>query len=377
MLKLAVKMASATALPVFPAFTYRDDELSAGLRWSKYLTKFENLMVAMDINDEERKKALLIHYAGDEVFDLLETVTNDDKETYEKVKSFLTAYFTPKVNTTYESFRFRKLRQESGESIDQFHIRLATQAQRCGFHDKEREILTQIIEGTSSSKLRRKALRENLTLTQLLFDGRNDELTSKQANDFEKLETNMIRTHKSRSKSKTDVNPRKKNPTPTKHPQKIVKGAQSYNSRSTTCRYCGGNFPHQKSCPAKGKSCNNCGKINHFSKVCRSTNKRLISVVNQIDELTLSDRSSESSDEVFHITHSSKVPKPVIEVNDCKIPFVIDTGASVNILTEAAFQSLKTKPTLHPSQIPIFAYDSNSALQVIGSFEGYARYKKT
>lgn len=47
-------------------------------------------------------------------------------------------------------------------------------------------------------------------------------------------------------------------------------------SRNTTCGLCGGSYPHQGNCPAQGKQCLNCGKMNHFSKVCGSkANNRL------------------------------------------------------------------------------------------------------
>ena len=39
-----------------------------------------------------------------------------------------------------------------------------------------------------------------------------------------------------------------------------------------TCGHCGGIWPHDRSkpCPAKGKECQSCGRLNHFSRVCRS-----------------------------------------------------------------------------------------------------------
>ena len=33
---------------------------------------------------------------------------------------------------------------------------------------------------------------------------------------------------------------------------------------------CGFEYPHKTSCPAYGKKCNNCGRLNHFLKCCRT-----------------------------------------------------------------------------------------------------------
>ena len=39
------------------------------------------------------------------------------------------------------------------------------------------------------------------------------------------------------------------------------------------CRKCGLNWPHVESpCPAAGKNCRNCGKANHFTRMCRRNN---------------------------------------------------------------------------------------------------------
>ena len=47
-------------------------------------------------------------------------------------------------------------------------------------------------------------------------------------------------------------------------------GPPKLGSRNTKCGLCAGNFPHQGTCPAQGKKCMDCGKLNHFAKVCRS-----------------------------------------------------------------------------------------------------------
>ena len=47
----------------------KDDgkKLNLGVRWKKYLTKFENFLVAMNITEDKRKVAMLLHFGGDNI----------------------------------------------------------------------------------------------------------------------------------------------------------------------------------------------------------------------------------------------------------------------------------------------------------------------
>ncbi|GFS20935.1 transposon Ty3-G Gag-Pol polyprotein [Elysia marginata] len=140
----------------------------------------------MNIEADDRKKALLIHYGGEEIFDLVDTLPDVQKSNFDALKTALTNHVTPKVNLVYESLKFRKMHQEQVESVDQFHVRLRRQAALCEFADLEREILSQMIEGVVSSNLRKKALRNKVTLHQFLQEARNEGLTNKQVGEIER-----------------------------------------------------------------------------------------------------------------------------------------------------------------------------------------------
>ena len=58
-------MASGTTLPVFPEFDLRD-QTNLATRWEKYMKRFNNLMAAMDVKEESRKRALLLLQTQDE-----------------------------------------------------------------------------------------------------------------------------------------------------------------------------------------------------------------------------------------------------------------------------------------------------------------------
>jgi hypothetical protein len=68
-------------------------------------------------------------------------------------------------------YEFRQIKQETNETINNLYRRLKEKADICEFTDVDSEIRTQVIHTTSDSRLRRKALREQLDLKALLAYG--------------------------------------------------------------------------------------------------------------------------------------------------------------------------------------------------------------
>ena len=119
--------------------------------------------------ETESKGGLLLTYVGEARNDIFDTLpeTGDD---YHTAVAKLTTYFEPTSNTDMASFEFREMKQERGETLNAFYRRLKEKATR-EFHDEDREIKTHIIHKTTDSRLRRKALRETMTLNELLTYG--------------------------------------------------------------------------------------------------------------------------------------------------------------------------------------------------------------
>ena len=154
----------------------------------------------MDIkNHKPRKRALLLHFAGEEVNEIFETLPNTG-DNYDTAVARLTEYFSPKKNTKFEVYEFRQAKQEHGEGIDTFHTWLRQLALTCEFGENDREAKSQIIQGCSSTRLRRRALREDMNLDDLLKLARSMESADRQANEIEKSdrateEINASRKH--------------------------------------------------------------------------------------------------------------------------------------------------------------------------------------
>ncbi|KAL3866560.1 hypothetical protein ACJMK2_043849, partial [Sinanodonta woodiana] len=94
-----------------------------------------------------------------------------------------------------------------------------------------KEIKSQIIQGCLSTRLRRRALREEMDLTHLLTLARAMELSDKQATEIEKSErenTNVI------TKRRTPTHRRNKT-----HFMEKTKGINKQHHKDQTCRNCG------------------------------------------------------------------------------------------------------------------------------------------
>ena len=128
----------------------------------------------MNITDSKRKKALLLHLAGEGVFDIFEglvlaEIPNDADpavtNVYTVAKQALDNHFAPKKNIEFERFTFRSTKRLSTENIDSYHARLRSLAKYCDFAEVDKEIKSHIIQTTRSSRLRRRALADpSLTL---------------------------------------------------------------------------------------------------------------------------------------------------------------------------------------------------------------------
>lgn len=149
----------AQQLSPFPCFHLRiTDPSNAGSKWRKWINRFENFLVASNITNDVRKKALLLHYAGEDVFDIFESLKNaptslspDAQATsgrtttqtgsrYSSARAMFDEYFSTLINTAFGVYPFRQAQEQSEDSLDAFRTRLRKLARGCGFANVELEI---------------------------------------------------------------------------------------------------------------------------------------------------------------------------------------------------------------------------------------------
>lgn len=116
--------------PIAP-FDPHGEPSSTGQRWEKWLHRFENFIVDANIKDKKQEKAMLLHYAGEAVYDIFEALEGTTEDDIEKVKKRLTDHFKPKKNIIFKQHVFRQANQQEGESITQYYVRLKKLASMC------------------------------------------------------------------------------------------------------------------------------------------------------------------------------------------------------------------------------------------------------
>ena len=241
---------------------------------------------------------------------------------------------------------FRNASQNSGESLDSYCTRLRRLAQTCEFTNEDEEIKSHIVVSCLSSRLRRRALREDMDLKALLDYGRGLEMSDKQAKGIEEqeklakvAEVQAVREGKPKSENKK-------------------------------CYRCGENYPHKgRPCPALNETCRHCRKKGHYTKVCRS--RLNFKKVNTVDERD----GNESTDEEYtyritlHSMRDKMQPFTAVTIGGKRVKCLIDSGAGVNVIDTCSFNQLED---IHitPTSKKIYGYRSSEPLPaVIGTFE--------
>ena len=177
-----------------------DAEIGSSLaaKWKLWMEDFEMFILASGMTDPKWKRALLLYQAGQRVREIFRQLQDTGTESdYDTAKTKLQEYFEPQQNRRYAVYQFRQAKQEPEETLDQFHTKLRSLAQTCAFHDVDFEIEQQIITAGTSSRIRKRALRDpTYDLKSILLDGRRAEQSGYQARDIESKEPSTDGLHK-------------------------------------------------------------------------------------------------------------------------------------------------------------------------------------
>nr|XP_050038499.1 uncharacterized protein K02A2.6-like [Dermacentor andersoni] len=316
---------------------------NAAANWKKFRQRIELYFVATGKERTSTEKAaIFLHVAGQEAIDVFNTfrLTSAQAEDYDVLVRKFEEYCAPQQNETFERYVFRMRLQNEGEPFEQFLRDVQLKAQSCNFRDlKYSMVRDQLVCRTRDKKLRNRLLREkDLTLEKAIDFCKAAEAATSQARVWEQAETAQVIG--------------------------TVEGKLDGPARSKTlrrCNFCGSCHPPRK-CPAWGKRCVVCRKLNYFAACCRA--KRSVQEVECPEEKSEDD--FETLDvHIAGVASSNDWIVPV-KVDTDTVHMKVDTGAQANLLPLSLYRRLKRKPPLRPSQTVLSGYGGN-AIQHVGT----------
>ena len=295
--------------------------------WKRFKKRWSNCALLIDLNKEKRELqvALFENCLSDDALKTLEGFKFDTEENERTITQILDAfekYIIGETNQTLERFKFAKRQQAKGEPIEKFIADLRVMLKTCDYCNacSDSVLRDQIVVGVASNKTRQELLKDSKLTLKTCID------TCKA---LETASTCCIAL----GANDSSVN--------TVH-------AQATELRQ--CSFCPYKHAMRKvDCPAWGKSCKKCGRLNHHHSKCFSVNKtthepqqyitnrmKRDTQVRYVIEESCSEDKDDCDEEAEWCcaikTTSAKAAKCKMEVEGSGVTFLIDTGASVNML---------------------------------------------
>ena len=135
--------------------------------------------------------------------------------------------------------------------------------------------------------------------------------------------------------------------------------------KAKECPKCGTRH-EPRSCPAFGKTCNNCKKPNHFAEVCR-VKKKTNHFVGK--EANIEENNGSTSDYWYFIGHTDYIKNGTMEkikVNGKERPMMKDTGASLTLISKKLWKQIGQQK-LEEKNTGFETYD-NHKMKYLGAF---------
>uniref|UniRef100_A0A096M937 CCHC-type domain-containing protein n=1 Tax=Poecilia formosa TaxID=48698 RepID=A0A096M937_POEFO len=263
-------------------------------------------------------------------------------DTFTAAIAALNEHFVPKVKVIAERHKFRQRAQRPDETVNQL-ASLWELAATCDFGNMEDQMLRdQLIERVANTRIRDRLLLEpDLTLAKATTLALQTESGLRDANVLSDATaasaSASVRAVQKQPKQSRRWDIKKKPPDPAP--------ATTQAAANRCSCFCCGSFNHlanKPSCSAAKMTCNKCGKVGHFSRVCRSTQKEVHEVV--INEPTVLYMNNAVQDKILCTVQ-------VTFNGQCKnVELIVDTGSSVSIIPDNIYHTyfyecVLTEPT--------------------------------
>ncbi|XP_072033381.1 uncharacterized protein [Amphiura filiformis] len=230
--------------------------------WKKFhqlWTSYE-ILTGLKNKQQEYRVATFITAIGLEALDIhnnLPYQNEGDRKDLDKILKLWQDYCVGKTNPIYERYKFNSSTQ-GDDSFDAYLVKLRALAATCEYGELLSELIRdRIVCGIKDNALRKRLLQEaDLSLDKCVTMCQAAEATSDQMKVMKGYQ----------QEPQAEVHATFHN----KHRQRAAPRA----SEIDNCKWCGRKHELQRAkCPAYGKTCTSCGRLNHFKEKCTNTER--------------------------------------------------------------------------------------------------------
>ena len=358
--------------------------------WEEYCEVLGYFFVANDIDNADKKKAILLSSVGGQTYSLMRNLVSPDKpgdKSFDELVALLKEHYNPKPSEIVQRFKFYSRDRKPEETVLDYVVVLRKLAQDCNYGDKLKEMLRdRLVCGIADDRMQRRLLSEtDLTFDKALKIAQAIETANKDAKDLQ---------------SRSGELPQLVNKLALQRSQRPV------SDQRRACYRCGSEQHIASECRFIQETCRACGKKGHIQKVCRSRSTtvgaekvkgggvrkterqgRTQAAHHATVEEDQEEKEEPHEEEVFFTMYKMDETEIIKEepfretltVNGVKKTFELDTGCGVTVMNVDEFAELWEEgkiPPLKPWPFKLKTY-TGQPVKTLGTAKVTAQYRET
>ena len=306
--------------------------------FASYSERIRAYFIANDMQDETKKKAILLTVIGAKAYKLLRDLLLPKKPidcTLDVLTATLMNHYEPAPCEIVERYRFNTCDRQPNQKMTDYIALLRRRSEHCNYGDKlEEQLRDRLVCGVKDNNIQRRLLSE-------------EKLTLKRAVEIavalEQAESNLATID-----SAHNTTPIHKIESSNTTRRKFeYKSSVQDDKKLVKCTGCGNNGHEIVNCRWKKSKCYTCGKLGHLKYKCPQ--KTDTATINQLplesDDNNYNRRTHQNEDETIYSMFSVErrndgVLTTALKFNDRICTFQVDTGAAVSIISEETMKKL-------------------------------------